>query len=358
MDNNMETKNIIYGVAGEGMGHAIRSSVVIEHLLSQGHNVAVISYGRAYNFLKNKFNNIETLEIAGLTISYKNNKVLKMQTLLDNLALSKSSIDNYKKASSLFKQIKPDLVMTDFEPWSNIFARYNKVPVIAIDNIQVVNRCKIDKGIKGFGYKLSKSIIKTMTPKCNHYMITTFFDIPIKKDKTNLYSPILRKQILDAKNRVEDEGHILVYQTSDSAKDLIHCLKNSKERFIVYGGKRDINADEIDGNLIFRPFSEFSFINDLRECKAVISGGSFTVMSECIYLNKPLLSVPVEGQYEQEMNAYYLEKMGYGLSSKHITKEILDKFLNNINDYKSNLKNYKHDDKLFSDLDNFILSLK
>ncbi|MGH9333683.1 MAG: glycosyltransferase family protein, partial [Vicinamibacteria bacterium] len=32
---------ILYGVVGEGMGHATRSAVVIEHLLSAGHEVKV-----------------------------------------------------------------------------------------------------------------------------------------------------------------------------------------------------------------------------------------------------------------------------------------------------------------------------
>ena len=30
---------ILYGVVGEGMGHATRSRVVIAHLLEQGHEV-------------------------------------------------------------------------------------------------------------------------------------------------------------------------------------------------------------------------------------------------------------------------------------------------------------------------------
>ena len=42
---------ILYGVVGEGMGHATRSRVVIEHLLAQGHEVHVVVSGRAQRFL-------------------------------------------------------------------------------------------------------------------------------------------------------------------------------------------------------------------------------------------------------------------------------------------------------------------
>lgn len=38
---------ILYGVTGEGMGHAIRSRVLLEHLVAQGHEVMVVASGKA-----------------------------------------------------------------------------------------------------------------------------------------------------------------------------------------------------------------------------------------------------------------------------------------------------------------------
>jgi len=46
--------NILYGVPGEGMGHATRSKVVIDFLLKE-HNVQVVSSARAYQFLLKSF---------------------------------------------------------------------------------------------------------------------------------------------------------------------------------------------------------------------------------------------------------------------------------------------------------------
>ena len=42
---------ILYGVVGEGMGHATRSRVVIEHLATKGHEVKIVVSGRAHRFL-------------------------------------------------------------------------------------------------------------------------------------------------------------------------------------------------------------------------------------------------------------------------------------------------------------------
>ena len=38
---------ILYGVVGEGMGHAMRSRVVLEHLVGAGHDVQVMCVNHA-----------------------------------------------------------------------------------------------------------------------------------------------------------------------------------------------------------------------------------------------------------------------------------------------------------------------
>jgi UDP-N-acetylglucosamine:LPS N-acetylglucosamine transferase len=44
----------------------------------------------------------------------------------------------------------------------------------------------------------------------------------------------------------------------------------------------------------------------------VIAGGGFTLMGEAVYLQKPMLAVPLGRQFEQLLNARYLEREGYG----------------------------------------------
>jgi uncharacterized protein (TIGR00661 family) len=46
---------VLYGVVGEGMGHAMRSRVVLEHLVEQGHEVEIMASGRAVDFLAKRF---------------------------------------------------------------------------------------------------------------------------------------------------------------------------------------------------------------------------------------------------------------------------------------------------------------
>ena len=50
---NPARMKILYGVVGEGMGHAMRSRVVLDHLTKR-HDVQVVVSGRAYDYLKQR----------------------------------------------------------------------------------------------------------------------------------------------------------------------------------------------------------------------------------------------------------------------------------------------------------------
>ena len=49
---------ILYGVVGEGMGHAIRSKTICEHLVSEGHEVKIVVSGRAHALLAASFDDV------------------------------------------------------------------------------------------------------------------------------------------------------------------------------------------------------------------------------------------------------------------------------------------------------------
>ncbi|MFM2421427.1 MAG: hypothetical protein RL385_6150, partial [Pseudomonadota bacterium] len=122
--------------------------------------------------------------------------------------------------------------------------------------------------------------------------------------------PILRPEILAAE-RSQGE-HLLVYQSAEGNEGLVGTLRRTGVPCRIYGMRRDLTEELVDNNLCYRPFSEAGFIDDLASCKAVIAGGGFTLMGEAVYLQKPMLSVPIRGQFEQVLNARYLQKLSYG----------------------------------------------
>jgi uncharacterized protein (TIGR00661 family) len=222
-----------------------------------------------------------------------------------------------------------------------MFAKLHRLPVISVDNMQIINRCKHEPELlAGFedAFEGTRAIVKAKLPGAFHYLITTFFYPPVRKERTTLAPSILRPEILAAKS--EPGEHLLVYQTSTTNTELPNILKKSGLPCRIYGLRRDITEDLVDGNLMYRPFSEKGFIDDLRTARAVVAGGGYTLMSEAVYLHKPLLSIPVEGQFEQVINGLYLEKLGYGMYTKQLTQPVLDEFLSRVPQCQKALEGY------------------
>ena len=103
-------------------------------------------------------------------------------------------------------------------------------------------------------------------------------------------------------------------------------------------------------NVVFKPFSGTGFLEDLRTARAVIGGGGFSLMSEAVTLKVPMLSVPIERQYEQELNARYLERLGYGALARELNARSLEKVLSRLDEYQGSLEAYeRHDNQMVFD---------
>jgi uncharacterized protein (TIGR00661 family) len=334
---------ILYGVVGEGMGHAIRSRVVLDELV-QRHDVQVVVSGRAHDYLAKRANDhLQVKKIWGFTIVTEDNEVRNFRTLFENVkgALTGGWPQNIKTYFEIADSFRPDVVISDFESWSYLYGVNHALPVISVDNMQIVNRCRHEKDVIAgheASFQLAKGIIKAKVPGAYHYLITTFFRPPVRKARTSLHPPILRPEILEA--RSEPGKHLLVYQTYTSNQKLPELLRRTGIECRVYGLRRDLREDEREDNLLYRPFSEAGFIEDLRTCRGVVASGGFTLMGEAVYLHKPMLAEPVAKQFEQILNSRYLEKEGYGLCADQITEEKLNGFLGGLPTFEENLSRY------------------
>lgn len=335
-DENYKPR-IIYAACGEGMGHAIRTSVILDHL-KNNNELMVFASERAYDFLSQKFDDVYRLY--GFNTVYENNAVNDKKTFINAMKyLPRDVKDNIRLLYGIANKFKPDLIISDFEFYSNILSKIIRVPMISIDNMHVITQCKIDVPKKFSRDKLkAEGVVRSFIQRPQKYIITSYFYPEIKNDeKVSIFPPILRKEILELEPKKGD--NVLVYQTSSSNLELINLLKNLDENFIVYG----FDKETVEDNVTFRNFNEDQFFEDLGNCKAVIANGGFTLLSEAIYLKKPVLSVPVKGQFEQILNAIYLERLGYGEFHEKLDVDVIKNFLNNLTKYDKVLKTYTQD---------------
>lgn len=193
----------------------------------------------------------------------------------------------------------------------------------------------------GADYKLTNAIVRTKVADARHYFITTFFYPPVRKANTTLHPPILRPEILAAAPGSGE--HLLVYQTAASQSALPELLAGCGRECRIYGLRRDLKEEVVEGRLRYRPFSEAGFIDDLRTARGVIASAGFTLMGEAVYLRRPMLAVPLAGQVEQILNARYLEREGYGLAAETLDAARLDQFLGRLPEIERRLAGYRQD---------------
>jgi uncharacterized protein (TIGR00661 family) len=245
----------------------------------------------------------------------------------------------------LVEEFEPEVVVSDFESWTYLYAKLHRLPIFSIDNMQIINRCTHPPEIlEGHDddFFVTKTFVKSKLPFCDHYLITTFFQPEIRKPDTSLYPPILRSEIIAAKRTRGD--HLLVYQTGEGYETLTKALTDTGLECRIYGMRRGITEEQREGTLRYRPFHEERFVEDLASARAVIAGGGFTLMGEAVALHKPMMSVPVGRQFEQVLNARYLQHLGYGLHAERADdRAAIGSFLERVPDYDAALASYEHD---------------
>lgn len=327
-------KRVLYSVCGEGMGHAIRSGVILDKL-TEDHEVLIFASDRAYRYLSSKFDNVH--EIYGFNTVYEDNSVNDIKTFVKAMKTFPRDLkENLKLLYRIAKDFRPDVVVSDFEFYASVISNMLRIPLISIDNMHVITQCRIEYPEKFRRDKIkAAAVVRSFIVRPRRYLITSYFFPEVKNpEKVSMYPPVLREEIMNLNPYYGD--HVLVYQTSRSNKKLIEILKSMDRDFIVYGFDRD----EVDGNLTFRRFNEDQFFSDFESAAAVITNGGFTLISEALYLRKPVYSVPVRGQFEQILNAVYLEKLGYGEFHEETERETLEGFLGRLDIYRRNLEDY------------------
>ena len=123
-------------------------------------------------------------------------------------------------------------------------------------------------------------------------------------------------------DKVGVDNFYLVYLPYINNEDLLNILGYSN--FKVYTNQDIIGKKK---NIEVKKINKDEFTLDLIRCKGVITNSGFSTTSEALILNKKLWSIPITGQYEQEINAQKLLEMG--VYTNKLNKSNLFNWLNN-----------------------------
>jgi uncharacterized protein (TIGR00661 family) len=260
-----------------------------------------------------------------------------LATFWGNLPLLRQRKRIIREITSLIESWQPHLAITDFEPFLPRAASVTGLRCISLDHQGVIPFARpalpLDQRIPALA---ARTVVWLTGHRTEAQFATSFFYPPVPRDgKVQFFPPILREKVRAITPR--DDGYVVVYQTSSSFTRLPELLKQLPFRFKVFAYE---HADEsVEGNISYFPRSDARFIEEVGGASWVLTNGGYTLMSEALYLGKPVFSLPVAWQFEQWLNARYLHDLGYGVMCDDLRDfpAKMREFCENIDHYRENI---------------------
>jgi len=322
---------ILYGVMGDALGHVNRALIVAEEM--PGHEFLFVGGGKVHR-LSDRGYLVEDVPIPGTF--YRNNRVDIPATLGNAVRVLVNRKAVIKRVADIITGFDPDLIITDYEYFTPLASLSLGRISVSLDHQHVVTHCRYDvPKEERFSRLMTSQSIKRLYSRADRFLVSSFFRVPpINPQNTEILPPIIRRAVVE--KRPTEGDHVLVYQTSPTFERLFGMLEEMPRPFIIYGfGKRPARR-----NLIFKGHSVEGFLQDLAGCRYVITNGGHNVVSEALYLGKPVYSFPIANAYEQFLNAHFLARLGYGDYSvaSHPVTSVLERFEARLTEFSAAIK--------------------
>lgn len=303
----------LFIIQGEGRGHMTQALALEQMLQETGHTVSCMLIGTSSRrevapFFKSKAKaSVKTFTSPNFYYDKNKKSIDLWKTVFYNLFGVFNFFFELRKIHSIVKEECPDVIINFYDMLGGFyFALYRprtKRLCIAHQYLSYHQDFPFAKG-----YPIQKrcfQITNWLTSLNTHKKIALSFR-PLSNTRKDLTiaPPLLREEIFGLSPT--REGYILAYVVNQgyayelmqwhqkNKKIRIHCFWDNKEKEEQWSPWK---------NLTFHHINDQKFLNYMQGCIGYVSTAGFESICEAMYLNKPVMMVPVERQYEQACNA-------------------------------------------------------
>ena len=327
-------------VQGEGRGHMTQALALEQILLKAGHQVNDIIIGTSNRreipafFSQKTKAMLQPLESPNFYYDRKSKSVNIWKTILFNILRIPVYFKELLKINRLKQAAQPDVIINFYDVLGGFYFLFFRPQTrricIAHQYMAEHSSFPFAKGLKS--QKAAFRINNAFTSfACHKKLALSFRNLPRHNSKLSIVPPLLRSEILSLAPTQGD--HILAYVVNKgygeeiiqwhnrNRKIKLHCFWDNKE----YPDSWSPNK-----NLTFHHINDQKFLELMSTCIGYATTAGFESICEAIYLGKPVLMVPVKGQYEQACNAQdailanagiSARKFNIGLLLNYITKK-------------------------------------
>ena len=266
-----------------------------------------------------------------------NKKILLGKSIFFNLFKLPNFLNSLKEIDEAVAFHKPDVIINFYDILGGIYNFLYRPKAISwvIGHQYLIFHPAFPYAKSSF---LEKSLFQINTKMtalgADRMFALSFQKYPeIPHSKVTIFPPILRELIFDLKPQHGD--FILTYMVNSGYGDEVmrFAKKNPEINIEAFWDKKDCEKTHQElPNLVFHQIDDRLFLEKMASCRGLLSTAGFESICEAMYLGKPVMMVPVAGQYEQACNALDAVNSGAGISNHEFDFHYFHSYLNS-NEY-------------------------
>jgi len=329
----------LFIVQGEGRGHMTQAISMFEILESKGHNVSAVCIGKSERreipkFVKDSITtNIQLFDSPNFITDKKNKGIKLGRTIIYNLTNFFRFSKSLQKIHELVQEHKPDVILNFYDVLGGLY--------------NAIYRPQAHFWVIGHQYLIEHPQFKfpegKLIQKCLFFLNTKITALGARKKlalssipledfpgrKLYILPPLLRKKVKQLKPTPGD--FYLTYMVNPGYGNEVMEFARQYQyiKIEAFWDKKGAPKEMTPlPNLTFHQVDDQLFLQKMAACKGLLSTAGFESICEAMYLNKPVMVIPVQGQYEQICNAIETENSGAGIQALHFDFKLFEDILN------------------------------
>lgn len=304
---------VAFLVQAEGRGHLTQALAVAAFLRNQGMElVCVVTGNPAHRTIPQYFSSqiqaaIYPLESLHFEVSPNQKGIHFGKTLLSffrNLPRLRNSVN---QVARILAQHQPDLILNFYEPLGTLFRFFNPrntIPMVCIGHqyLQLHPDYPFPPG------NFLPRILFRLYTRFTCAYATAILGLSWKPYPTDpvigIIPPLLRPGLNQMRKEVNDPIILAYLVLPGFIEEILILSRRFPEyQFHVFSDKPYPSSE----NIHFHLPDDRMFKDYLSRCSYYLSTAGFESVCEALYLGRNIFLVPVQGQYEQQCNAYEFE---------------------------------------------------
>ena len=325
-------------MCGEGRGHATRVQTVVEMLVPK-HRFVLLASRDAYHQLYDRYQDhplVSVRRLPGLCFSYRDRRLDYWKSCIDAGPFLWRLRSMVEYVQQMLQREQPALAITDFEPLLPRAAKKLGIPWISLDHQHFLTVS--DFSTLPYRFRWRAMFLRLSIPIFysgqSGEAVSSFQHFPPRRGTQHIprLGVLLRRTVVEHREQICDQGHVVVYVRKHAPDSLWKALAACGRRAIVYGLGAMSHSQSFDfaaTDIQFKNISDEGFVADLASASCLITTAGNQLVGESLFLKKPVLAIPEDGNYEQELNALLVQRSGGGWSIKfeNLTSHLLQQFL-------------------------------